>query len=95
MRYRDYGWGIFQSIEKYCRVDTGGYASIINVDEVPVRQEDKMETFLMVGFHCYPLTLGLMILRLAEQSETLKYLYLLFADASILPLDGTYPILVD
>lgn len=48
IRYRDYGWGIFQSIEKYCRVESGGYASIINVDEVPVRQEDKMETFLMV-----------------------------------------------
>jgi hypothetical protein len=49
-RYRDYAWRIFQSIENYCRVDTGGYASIINVDEVPVRKEDKMETFLMVGF---------------------------------------------
>lgn len=47
-KYRDYGWSIFQSIEKYCKVETGGYATIVNVDEVPVRLEDKMETFLMV-----------------------------------------------
>ncbi|KAG0703635.1 glycoside hydrolase family 47 protein [Suillus ampliporus] len=66
-KYRDYGWAIFQAIEKHCRIPTGGYASVINVDQVPVEYEDKMETFLM--------------------SETLKYLYLLFADSSILPLN--------
>ncbi|KAH7924484.1 glycoside hydrolase [Leucogyrophana mollusca] len=65
-QYRDQGWAIFQAIEKHCRVDSGGYASVKNVDQVPVEHEDKMETFLM--------------------SETLKYLYLLFADASVLPL---------
>ncbi|KAF9068764.1 glycoside hydrolase family 47 protein [Rhodocollybia butyracea] len=67
IRYRQWGWQIFQSIETHCKVETGGYASIMNVDEVPSRKEDKMETFLM--------------------SETLKYLYLLFDDASVLPLD--------
>ncbi|KAJ6559175.1 glycoside hydrolase [Mycena vulgaris] len=66
-KYRNWAWEIFQAIELHCRVDTGGYASIINVDEVPSRKEDKMETFMM--------------------SETLKYLYLIFADASVLPLD--------
>lgn len=66
-RYRDDGWRIFQSIQKHCRVETGGYASIINVDENPAQKEDKMETFLM--------------------SETLKYLYLLFSDSSVMPLD--------
>ncbi|KAF9025070.1 glycoside hydrolase family 47 protein [Hymenopellis radicata] len=65
-KYRDYGWGIFQAIEKYCKVNTGGYATIVNVDEVPVRLEDKMETFFL--------------------SETLKYLFLLFEDASVFPL---------
>ncbi|KAF8798349.1 glycoside hydrolase family 47 protein [Phlegmacium glaucopus] len=66
-RYREYGWKIFQSIEKYCRLESGGYASILNVDDVHSEKIDKMETFFM--------------------SETLKYLYLLFSDASILPLD--------
>ncbi|EKM61778.1 glycoside hydrolase family 47 protein [Phanerochaete carnosa HHB-10118-sp] len=46
-RYREYGWSIFQAIEKYCRIESGGYASVLNVDEVPVKYEDKMETFLM------------------------------------------------
>ncbi|KAH7886293.1 glycoside hydrolase family 47 protein [Phlebopus sp. FC_14] len=65
--YRDYGWAIFQAIEKHCRVPTGGYASVKNVDDVPVEHEDKMETFLM--------------------SETLKYLYLLFSNSSVLSLN--------
>jgi hypothetical protein len=49
-RYRDYGWRILQAIEKHCRVETGGYATVVNVDEVPARLEDKMETFMMVCF---------------------------------------------
>lgn len=64
--YREQGWRIFQAIEKHCKIPSGGYAAVINVDHVPVEHENKMETFLM--------------------SETLKYLYLLFADDSILPL---------
>ncbi|KAH9926421.1 glycoside hydrolase [Fomitopsis serialis] len=65
-QYREWGWGIFEAIEKHCRIESGGYASIMNVDALPVELEDKMETFLM--------------------SETLKYLYLLFSDDTVLPL---------
>jgi len=46
-RYRDHGWAIFQAIEKHCKIPSGGYATIINVDEVPVRHDDKMETFFL------------------------------------------------
>jgi mannosyl-oligosaccharide alpha-1,2-mannosidase len=49
-RYRERGWDIFQAIEKHCRIDTGGYATIINVDEVPTQKEDKMETFFLASF---------------------------------------------
>ena len=49
-RYRDYGWDIFQAIEKHCRIPGGGYATIVNVDDVPVQHEDKMETFFLVSF---------------------------------------------
>ncbi|KAF8155035.1 glycoside hydrolase [Mycena galopus ATCC 62051] len=66
-KFREYGWEIFQAIETHCRVPSGGYASVLNVEEVPVTWEDKMETFLM--------------------SETLKYLFLLFSDDTVLPLD--------
>jgi len=66
-RYREQGWAIFEAIEKYCRVESGGYASILNVDDVKSKKEDRMETFMM--------------------SETLKYLYLLFSDSNVLPLN--------
>ncbi|KAJ3564465.1 hypothetical protein NP233_g8277 [Leucocoprinus birnbaumii] len=66
-RYRKIGWKIFQSIDKHCRLDEGGYSSILNVDDVDTRKDDKMETFWL--------------------AETLKYLYLLFEDESVIPLD--------
>lgn len=91
-RYRTYGWNIFQAIEKHCRVDSGGYASIFNVDALPVEYEDKMETFLMVRrFQNLTLTMDcLFTTGNALQSETLKYLYLLFEDSSVLPLSSTF-----
>ncbi|KAH9013872.1 glycoside hydrolase family 47 protein [Lactarius hengduanensis] len=46
-RYREHGWAIFRAIEAHCRIPSGGYATIVNVDEVPVRHEDKMETFFL------------------------------------------------
>jgi endoplasmic reticulum Man9GlcNAc2 1,2-alpha-mannosidase len=82
--YREQGWNIFQAIEKHCRVETGGYASILNVDAVPAEHEDKMETFFLVSLTASALAIVLS----ATQSETLKYLYLLFEDESVLPLDG-------
>ncbi|KAG6835408.1 hypothetical protein H0H93_001765, partial [Arthromyces matolae] len=45
--YRQHGWDIFQSIEKYCRVESGGYATILNVDDVKSKLEDKMEPFFL------------------------------------------------
>ena len=47
-RYREHGWKIFQSIEKYCRLESGGYVSILDVDNVDSGKIDKMETFFMV-----------------------------------------------
>ncbi|KAF9481228.1 glycoside hydrolase family 47 protein [Pholiota conissans] len=66
-KYREYGWNIFQAIQKYCRVESGGYASLLNVENVRSIKMDKMETFFL--------------------SETLKYLYLLFSDETVIPLD--------
>ncbi|KAJ7061677.1 glycoside hydrolase family 47 protein [Mycena amicta] len=73
-RYRAYAYTIFEAIERHCKVPTGGYAGVRNVEDVRTgregeedRWEDKMETFLL--------------------SETLKYLFLIFSDQSVLPLD--------
>ncbi|KAF8337707.1 glycoside hydrolase family 47 protein [Amanita rubescens] len=66
-KYREWGWDILQSIEKYCRVSSGGYTSIFDVDSKDSRKDDKMETFFL--------------------AETLKYLYLLFSDDTVVPLN--------
>ncbi|KPV76564.1 glycoside hydrolase family 47 protein [Rhodotorula graminis WP1] len=65
--YRDWGWRIFLAFTAHCKLPSGGYAGIRDVDRVPVVHEDRMETFWL--------------------SETLKYLYLLFSEDSVVPLD--------
>jgi len=47
-KYRDWGWSVFSAIEKHAKIASGGYATVLDVDEVPVRHEDKMETFFLV-----------------------------------------------
>lgn len=47
-RFRKYGWEIFQAIEAHCRVETGGYAGVLNVDAIPATRLDHMETFFLV-----------------------------------------------
>eukprot|EP00095_Tigriopus_kingsejongensis_P001707 maker-scaffold802_size95064-snap-gene-0.18 protein:Tk01707 transcript:maker-scaffold802_size95064-snap-gene-0.18-mRNA-1 annotation:"endoplasmic reticulum mannosyl-oligosaccharide -alpha-mannosidase" len=65
--YQDWGWKIFQGIEKYTKVKNG-YTTIGNVrNVVDLRPKDMMESFFL--------------------GETLKYLYLLFADKHEINLD--------
>lgn len=87
IRYRDYSWAIFSSIDKYCRLVSGGYATVIDVDTVPVALDDKQETFFLVCSLSLP---SKRINLTFSQSETLKYLYLTFSDSTVLPLNGMY-----
>jgi len=65
--YQEWGWKIFQGIEKFCKV-SGGYTTISNVrNGLDTRPKDMMESFFL--------------------GETLKYLYLLFADKHEIDLD--------
>ena len=65
--YQDWGWKIFQGIEKYTRISSGGYTTIGDVrNAVNLKPKDMMESFFL--------------------GETLKYLYLLFADKQELDL---------
>ena len=67
-QYREWGWKIFQAIEKYSKLENGGYASIQNVENPGhVGFMDKMESFFL--------------------AETLKYLFLLFSEDTVLPMD--------
>lgn len=54
---REWGWEIFKAIEKHAYLKPGkvtgtprGFASIANVDEVPVKHLDRLESFFMVSF---------------------------------------------
>ncbi|KAJ7159765.1 glycoside hydrolase [Mycena filopes] len=65
-RYRAAAWDLFSAIERHCRLPGGGYATVLDVEQVPVQYLDKQETFFL--------------------SETLKYLFLTFADEGVLDL---------
>lgn len=70
-KYLDWGWKIFEAIERNARVPSGGYSGVknvnVNVGNDKINQDDKMDSFFL--------------------AETLKYLYLLFSEPSLIPLD--------
>ncbi|GIL55013.1 hypothetical protein Vafri_10677 [Volvox africanus] len=45
--YREWGWNMFRAYERWCRVSTGGYQVLSNVDTVPPAAGNKMESFWM------------------------------------------------
>ncbi|CAO3667384.1 unnamed protein product [Rhizopus stolonifer] len=70
-KYQEYGWEIFQAIEKWCKTKSA-FAAVQNVDREDIKskkdnQIDSMESFLF--------------------AETFKYLYLLFSPSDVLSLD--------
>uniref|UniRef100_A0A7S4N8K7 alpha-1,2-Mannosidase n=1 Tax=Odontella aurita TaxID=265563 RepID=A0A7S4N8K7_9STRA len=44
--YREWGWEVFQSIERYCRTDIA-YGSLTNVNNPGAAPEDRMESFFL------------------------------------------------
>lgn len=44
--YREWGWEVFQAIEKYCRVG-GGYGGIRDVRSEQPQVDNKMESFFL------------------------------------------------
>jgi hypothetical protein len=45
-KYRDWGWEIFQSIERYCRVENG-YSGIRDVTTTTVTYDDQQQSFFL------------------------------------------------
>jgi len=85
--YREWGWKIFEAFLEHTAVGEGakdGFTSLDNVDEVPPKQRDNMESFWLVS---RPHFTQSQINPLTLQAETLKYLYLLFSPNDLLPLD--------
>ena len=46
-QYQQWGWEMFEAIEKHARIDTGGYSNVKDVSEVPVKHTDMMESFFL------------------------------------------------
>ncbi|KAJ6602353.1 glycoside hydrolase, partial [Mycena sp. CBHHK59/15] len=69
VRYRDYSWAIF----------SWGYAIVVDVDTVPVRYDDKQETF-----SCE--TLKYLFLTFSDQSVLPLDEYVLNTEAHPLPI---------
>jgi len=44
--YREWGWEVFQAIERYCRTE-GGYGSLHDVTRVGAQPDNKMESFFL------------------------------------------------
>lgn len=46
-KYREWGWKIFEAIERYCRID-GGYSGLQDVEEIekPVHDDLQQSFFL-------------------------------------------------
>ncbi len=78
-KYRDMGWSIFQAIERHCKVPTGGYSGIKNVDAPLDRVEfnDRMETFMMVRYHEMKLLSTSLTLTHAERDSQVSLLAVL------------------
>eukprot|EP01084_Bolivina_argentea_P162106 282137_1 len=76
-KYRKYGYEIYESIERNCRINSNkgkGYVPIDKVNSV------KSRIFKSGGDH-------VRVMHSFFLSETLKYLYLLFSDDQLMPLD--------
>ncbi len=64
-RYRDWGWQIFQSFEKYTKIPSGGYSGIPNVLKTDGKL-DKMESFFITE------TLKYLFLLFTDDTNILK-----------------------
>jgi hypothetical protein len=44
--YREWGWEVFQAIERYCKLE-GGYGALSDVSNTGGRPQNKMESFFL------------------------------------------------
>ncbi|KAJ3094200.1 hypothetical protein HDU97_008389 [Phlyctochytrium planicorne] len=47
MKYREWGWKIFEAFEKWAKVESGGYSSLSDVTRLPPPKRDHMESFFV------------------------------------------------
>jgi mannosyl-oligosaccharide alpha-1,2-mannosidase len=44
---QEMGWSVFESLEKYCRLEVGGYAGLKDVNQIPPAHVDDMPSYFL------------------------------------------------
>ena len=89
--YQDWGWNIFEAFEKNSRIETG-YVGLKDVSSFSLRLLNRTSIIkfnLMVVLDHFQVNTGVKDNKMQSffLAETLKYLYLLFSPATVIPLD--------
>lgn len=97
-KYRDWGWDAVQAIERYCR-SPGGFSGIKNVYLEDPQKDDVQQSFFIAEVLKVNITkIELLFLKFENTIRINihqcrfplifhQYLYLLYSDDSLLPLD--------
>lgn len=79
--YREWAWTIFDSMMKFCRMPWGGYSGIVDVGVSEIPDPEKMLNGRSSSVTYDDLQQSYFM------AETMKYLYLIFADPSVMNLE--------
>ena len=79
--YREWAWTIFDSMMRFCRMPWGGYSGILDINMVKEPDFDEIIEKHETSMHWDDLQQSYFM------SETMKYLYLTFADTSLADLE--------
>lgn len=79
--YREWSWTIFDSLMKFCRMPWGGYSGVVDVGVSQVPDPERMTNGRSSSVVYDDLQQSYFM------SETMKYIYLTFADPSLMNLE--------
>ncbi|GAX82024.1 hypothetical protein CEUSTIGMA_g9452.t1 [Chlamydomonas eustigma] len=84
--YREWGWSMFRAFEMFCKIPSGGYSTLINVETVPPSLGDKMESFWLAE------TLKYFFLLFSDEPDVIPLdKYVFNTEAHPLPIWGSEP----
>lgn len=85
-RYRQWGWEAVEAIEKHCRVSTGGYSGIKNVNDLNPVKDDVQQSFFLAE------TLKYLYLLFSDDNLIALDEWVFNTEAHPLPIKGKNPL---
>ena len=85
-RYRDWGWDAAMAIEKHCRISTGGYSGLINVNSPNQIHDDVQQSFFLAE------TLKYLYLLFSDDRLIALDQWVFNTEAHPLPIKGVNPL---